>query len=94
VAEDREFALGNVERLLLEREDGPVELQEADQVTRRADGQRPEEVALGGPLGERPFPGQVEQRRGVRAKAEVRERCRERGFGQMRFRRYVVTVAS
>jgi hypothetical protein len=94
MAQDRELALGDVERLLLEGEDRAVALEEADEVAGRTDGQRPEDVVLGRPLGQGPLPGQPEQRRGVRAKAEPGKRGREREVGQIRFRRYVVTVAS
>ncbi|HEU5203720.1 MAG TPA: hypothetical protein VFU17_05435 [Candidatus Limnocylindrales bacterium] len=94
MAKHRELALGDVERLLLERVDRPVDFEEADEVPRRADRQRPEGVAFVRPLAEGLFPGQVEQRRGGAAKAEARERGREGWFGQMRFRRYVVTLAS
>jgi hypothetical protein len=94
MAEHGEFALGDVEWLLLEREDRAPDFEEADEVPGRTDRQRPEDVVFVRPLGQRPFPRQVQQRRGVGAKAEARERGRERAVGQMRFRRYVVTVAS
>jgi hypothetical protein len=89
-----EFALGDVEGLLLERIDRAVRDEETDQVARRPDRQRPEDVTLTRPLGERQLPRQLEQRGSLRAKAKARERGCERGVGQIRFRRYVVTVAS
>jgi hypothetical protein len=94
VSKDGELALGDRERFLLERVDRAVENDEPDEMPRWPDRERPELVALGGPLGQRLVPWQVEERRGVLAKAEPREACREGGVGQSRFRRYVVTVAS
>jgi hypothetical protein len=94
MAEHRELALGHAEWLLLERVDRAVDDEEADEVTRGPDRQRPEVVALVGPLRERAVPGQIQQRRGVLAEPQLGKGRADRGVGQMRFRRYVVTVAS
>jgi hypothetical protein len=94
MAEHSELALGYAERLLLERIDRSVDDEEADEVAGRPDRQRPEVVALVGPVRERAVPGQVQQRRGVLAEPQLRKGRTDRGVGQMRFRRYVVTVAS
>ena len=91
--EDGELALGDSEGFFLQGIDAAVLLEEPDEMAGRSDGQRPEDVMFGGPLGKRQLPWQVEQRRGVLAQAKTGERVRQRA-GQSLFRRYVVTVAS
>jgi hypothetical protein len=68
--------------------------EEPNEVSRRADGQGPELVPFGRPFRERSLPREIEQGRRVLAESQTREGTRERGVGQSRFRRYVVTLAS
>jgi hypothetical protein len=65
MAQDVEFGRGDLGRLLLQRIGPAIGGQEADEMAGRADGQIPEAQALegtvGGPIGQRLLPRQVEQ---------------------------------
>ena len=63
VAQDLELAVGDSQRLLLERVRPAVDDQEPDEVARRADRQVAELERVGRPVGERQLPRQVEQGR-------------------------------
>jgi len=71
VAEDIELAARDLERLLLQGEEAPIDDEEADEVARGADGQDPEAEPVGRPGGEGELPGEVEEggRRGAEAEA-------------------------
>ena len=86
MTEDRELALRDDERLLLEGVDDAIDDEEPDEMARRADRQRPKVVALARPRFEGLLPRQVQQRRRGLAKAKPGKGCRA-AVGQMRFRR-------
>ena len=62
VEQDVVLASAGLERQLLERVQASIRGQERDQVPRRPDRQLAEREALLWPLGERGFPGQVDER--------------------------------
>jgi hypothetical protein len=93
------LATGDLEGFFLQGEERPVDDEEANEMPRGADGEGPKGELLGRPVGERPFPGELQEAPGRRAEAEAREPRRggsaARGVpGQSRLRRYVVAVGS
>jgi hypothetical protein len=71
VAQDVVLALRDLDRLLLEGDEVPVDDEEADEMARRPDRELAELQARR-PVRERPLPGQVEQRSGT-PQPEARE---------------------
>jgi hypothetical protein len=84
LAEDAVLPLGDPARLLLERVDGPLEGQEADEMAGRADGDLPEAERCG-PPGERELPRKVEEGSGPpqAQRGRVTERLRSRWLSGM-----------
>jgi hypothetical protein len=93
-AQDIELRLRDGPRFLLEREGPAVEDDEPNEVARWPDGQIAKRVRLGGPGGQRRFPGKLEQARPDRTEAEPREAAPSGLGGQSFLRRYAVTDAS
>ena len=98
MAEHVELGLRDRQRFLLEGVCPAVLVEESDEVARRSDRDLLELQVLRGPLGERTFPGQVQQRPGAVAEPKPREGRldgREIQCGSQSFlRKYAVTVAS